>query len=179
VIFHPLEIPGAWVIEPEPRGDDRGFLARSFCRHEFAAHGIAFEIAQTNLSYNRHRGTLRGLHWQAEPQPDAKVVRCIAGAVVDVLADVRPGSPSWGRWLAVELSAANRLSLLVPPGVAHGFQTLVDHSELYYLMSAFYQPALARGVRWDDPHLAIAWPLPEPILSEQDRRWPYLADLPC
>jgi dTDP-4-dehydrorhamnose 3,5-epimerase len=179
VILRALEIAGAHLIELEPRSDERGFLARSFCRHEFAAAGLAFEVVQGNLSGNVRRGTLRGLHWQAAPQAEAKIVRCSAGAVFDVLVDIRPGSPSWGRWLAVELSAANRLSLHIPPGVAHGFQTLADQTELAYLMSAAYEPVLARGLRWDDPQLAIPWPLPEPILSERDRRWPGLADLPC
>ena len=173
--FTPLPLAGAWLIGLEPRADDRGFFARTWCREEFAAHGLDADLAQCNLSWNARRGTLRGLHWQAEPHAETKLVRCIAGAVHDVIVDLRPGSPTYRRWQAVELSAANRTALHIPAGFAHGFQTLTDGSELFYQMSVPYHPAATRGARWDDPAFAIAWPLDNPIVSPRDAALPAFA----
>ncbi len=174
-----LETPlaGAFVIEPERRADDRGFFARSWCREEFAARGLDPALAQCNISYNRRRGTLRGLHYQAAPHGEAKLVRCTRGAVFDVIVDLRPGSPTRGRWHAIELGAENRRMVYAPDGFAHGFQALADDTELFYQMSVPYEPASARGIRFDDPTLAIAWPIADPLVSERDRALPALATL--
>jgi dTDP-4-dehydrorhamnose 3,5-epimerase len=161
-------IAGAVTIELEPLVDERGFFARTFCRREFEARGLESRIAQENISYNARRGTLRGLHYQIAPHEEVKVVSCLAGAIFDVIVDLRPASPSYGRWTAVELSAENRLRLYIPAGVAHGFQTLADHTTVGYQMSEFFAPAAARGVRWDDPTLAIPWPIVPPIISARD-----------
>jgi len=173
--FQPTPLEGALVIELEPLADGRGFFARSFCQEEFRARGLDPAIAQCNVSFNRRRGTLRGLHYQARPHLEAKVVRCTQGAIWDVIVDLRAGSPTLKRWFALELSAENRRALYVPQGFAHGFQTLVDASEVLYQMSEFHRPESARGVRWDDPALAIPWPVASPILSERDRAFPALA----
>jgi dTDP-4-dehydrorhamnose 3,5-epimerase len=172
--FLPTPLAGAFVIELEHLEDERGFFARSFCQDEFRAHGLSPSIAQCNISWNRQRGTLRGLHYQASPHEEARTVRCTRGAVWDVIVDLRQGSATRLRWHAVEVSAENRRALYVPEGFAHGFQTLADDSEVLYQMSEFYHPELARGLRWDDPRLAIKWPLPDPILSERDRSYPLL-----
>jgi dTDP-4-dehydrorhamnose 3,5-epimerase len=172
--FVPTELPGAFVIEVEPYGDERGFFARTFCAREFAEHGLAADFVQCNTSYNHRAGTIRGMHWQAQPNAEAKLVRCTAGAIFDVIVDLRPGSPARGRWLAVELSAATRQMLYVPEGFAHGFQTLRDGSEIAYQMSAAYEPAAARGFRFDDPRLRIPWPLPASSVSKRDRELPFL-----
>ncbi len=156
--FVPTKLAGAFVVEPEPRGDERGFFARTFCRDEFAARGLNTTWVQCNVSFNRRAGTLRGLHWQADPHPEVKLVRCTAGAAFDVIVDLRPGSPTYRQWVAVELSADNRKAVYIPAGFAHGFQTLADGTELFYQMSEFYYPELARGARWDDPALGIEWP---------------------
>jgi dTDP-4-dehydrorhamnose 3,5-epimerase len=174
--FQELELAGAFRIEPEPKADERGFFARTWCRDEFAIRGICCEWVQCNISFNRRRGTLRGLHYQAEPWAEAKLIRCTMGAVFDVVVDLRPASPTHGRWAAVELTAANRRMLFVPEGFAHGFQTLADETELFYQMSQQYRPEAARGVRWDDPGLAIPWPeCRERIISAADRCFPELA----
>jgi dTDP-4-dehydrorhamnose 3,5-epimerase len=176
MIFTPTTIPDVFVIDIEPKEDVRGFFARTACVDEFAAHGLSFQLAQASVSWNARRGTLRGLHYQAAPHGETKIVRCTAGAIYDVALDVRPGSPACGHWIGVELSAANRRSLFLPEGVAHGFQTLADGSEVFYEMTARYHPEAARGVRWNDPKLAIAWPLPDiAFLSETDRALPDLA----
>jgi dTDP-4-dehydrorhamnose 3,5-epimerase len=172
--FLPTSLTGAWLIELEPREDERGFFARTFCEHEFATHGLNVRWPQMNLTGTLRRGMIRGLHYQADPKPEIKLIRCSAGAIFDVVADVRPGSPTFGRWEAHELTAGNRRQLYVPGGFAHGFQCLQDRSEVFYLMSESYEPALARGIRWDDPTLSIRWPLPDPILSERDRALPFL-----
>ncbi len=172
--FLPTPLAGAYVIELERLEDERGFFARSFCQEEFRKHGLRPAIAQCNVSWNRKRGTLRGLHFQAAPHEEAKVVRCTRGAVWDVIVDLREGSPTRLRWHAQELSAENRLAFYVPEGFAHGFQTLTDDTEVLYQMSEYYHPALARGLRWDDPKIRIRWPLPEPMLSERDRSYALL-----
>jgi dTDP-4-dehydrorhamnose 3,5-epimerase len=166
--FRETPLPGAWLIEPEPIADERGHFARAWCAGELKAHGLADAFVQSSTSFNRRRGTLRGLHYQAAPDEEAKLVRCIQGAVFDVVIDLRPGSPTLGRWYAAELSVINGRTLYVPPGCAHGFQTLGDGTEVMYHMSATYRPEAARGVRWNDPTLAIDWPVADPILSERD-----------
>jgi dTDP-4-dehydrorhamnose 3,5-epimerase len=172
VIFRETALRGAWIIELEPREDERGFFARAWCEDEFAEHGLTTRIAQCNISWNARRGTLRGLHFQAEPHAEVKLVRCSRGAVYDVIVDLRPSSPSYTRWAGVELTAENRRTLYVPEGFAHGFQTLSDDTELFYQVSEPYAPAAERGVRWDDPAFGIVWPLTDPILSDKDRVWP-------
>ena len=172
--FTATPLAGSFVVELARMEDERGFFARSFCREEFLAHGLNPAIAQCNLSWNRLKGTLRGMHYQAAPREEAKLVRCTRGAVYDVIVDLREGSPTRHHWYALRLDADNRLGLYVPTGFAHGFQALEDGSEVLYQMSEFYKPELARGLRWDDPRLAIAWPLSDPIVSERDRAHPLL-----
>jgi dTDP-4-dehydrorhamnose 3,5-epimerase len=172
--FEPTPLRGAFVVALERVEDERGFFARSYCEAEFRARGLNPAVAQCNVSWNRRKGTLRGLHFQAEPHEEAKLVRCTRGAIWDVIVDLRAGSPTRLRWHAVELSADNRLALYVPEGFAHGFQTLQDDSEVLYQMAESYRPELARGVPWNDPKLGIAWPLADPILSARDRSYPSL-----
>ncbi len=170
--FIPLELSGAFLLELELIEDDRGFFARTFCRREFERRGLDPTVAQCNLSLNRRQGTLRGMHYQSPPRAEAKLVRCVRGAVHDVILDLRPASPTYCRWVSVTLTASNNRLLYIPHGLAHGFQTLEDDTELFYQMSEFYAPAYARGVRWNDPAFGIDWPLRDPIMSEQDRSWP-------
>lgn len=173
--FLETTLVGAYVVEPEPVEDERGFFARNFCRDEFAARGLSPEVAQTSTSYNRLRGTLRGLHYQTDPFPETKLVRCVAGAIYDVIVDLRPASPTFARWFGVTLSAANRLALYVPEHFAHGFQTLADDSEVFYQISEFHHPECARGLRWDDPAFGIEWPLGVACISARDRGYPDFA----
>jgi dTDP-4-dehydrorhamnose 3,5-epimerase len=165
-------ISSAFLIEPERREDERGFFARTWCQREFEEHGLDARLVQCSISYNRTAGTLRGMHFQREPHVEAKLVRCTAGAIHDVILDLRPSSPTYLSWISVELTAANRLALYVPAGLAHGFQTLVDDTEVFYQISEFYHPESADGVRWDDPAFRIRWPLPNPILSPRDKQYP-------
>ncbi len=167
--FQELSIQGAYLISPPRHGDARGFLMRAFCREAFRKGGVAFEPVQANFSYSRSAGTLRGLHYQAPPHAEAKLVCCCAGAVFDVLVDLRPQSPTFGRWAGVQLSADAPQLLYVPERCAHGFETLRDESAVHYMTSHPYSPASERGVRWDDPALAITWPLPPAVLSPKDR----------
>lgn len=171
MIFHETALHGLWLIEPERIADERGFFARVYCENEFRAHGIEFRMVQANVSYNHHSGTLRGMHFQAEPHGEAKLIRCISGSLYDVIIDLVPTSPTFRLWTAIELSAANRLSLYVPPGMAHGFQTLTDDTEVLYQMGEFYYPELARGLRYDDPAFKINWPLPISVISERDQSY--------
>lgn len=152
--------------------DERGFFARSFCQGEFRQRGLDSRIAQTNVSFNRRRGTLRGMHFQARPHAEAKVVRCTQGAIWDVIVDLRPESPTFKHWYGVELSAANRRSLYVPEDFAHGFQTLTEDAEVLYLMSQMYHADAARGVLWNDPAFGIEWPIADPTMSDRDRAFP-------
>jgi dTDP-4-dehydrorhamnose 3,5-epimerase len=175
VIFEELALPGAFVLRLEERGDDRGFFARSWCSREFAAHGLADRVVQANVSYNRRRGTLRGMHWQEGAAAETKLVRCTSGALYDVIVDLRRDSPTFRRWIGVELTARNRLMLYVPEGFAHGFQTLEDDTEAFYQVSQYYTPGAERGLRHDDPAIGIAWPMPVAVISEKDRSWPDLA----
>ena len=168
----PTALAGAYVIDVEAAADERGFFARTFCREEFAAHGLRLTFVQANLSSNRREGTLRGMHFQAPPYEEGKLLCCSRGAIYDVILDLRPGSSTFGRWESFELSARNRRLLYVPEGIAHGFQTLEDESDVFYLMTQSYHPEAARGVRWNDPAFAIAWPSRSPILSERDASYP-------
>lgn len=173
--FTESPIPGAWTIDPTPHVDERGRFWRAWCAEEFAAHGITFAPVQGNMGSSHRAGTLRGLHFQAVPHPEAKLVRCTRGAVFDVLVDVRPGSRTYGRWFGVDLTAENGRMLYVPPLCAHGYQTLEDDAEIYYLTSAAYAPQSVRGLRFDDPIVGIRWPLPPTAVSDQDQGWPLLA----
>jgi dTDP-4-dehydrorhamnose 3,5-epimerase len=176
--FLPTSLPGVFVVELELHEDDRGFLARTYCEKEFHDHGLNTHWPQCNLTLTNKRGMLRGLHYQADPKPEIKLIRCAVGAIFDVLADVRPASPTFGRWEAFELTGANHRTLYVPGGIAHGFQCLTDHCEVFYQMSELYYPDLARGVRWNDPQLGIRWPIANPQLSARDQQLPLLGTKP-
>lgn len=175
MIITPTAIPDVCLVDLDLREDDRGFFARSFCREEFLAAGLSPAVEQCNVSFNHRAGTLRGMHYQLESAPEAKLVRCTRGAIVDVVVDVRPASPTYLQHVAVELSAENRRALYVPPLFAHGYQTLVDATEVTYQVSAPYTPGVERGLRHDDPELALSWPLPVTVISDKDASWPLLA----
>jgi dTDP-4-dehydrorhamnose 3,5-epimerase len=171
--FNETRLPGAYLVEPEPIADERGFFARAWCQKEFQAHDLTDQFVQCNLAYNRSRGTLRGLHFQRSPHREVKVVRCTMGRIFDVIVDLRPQSPTHRHWAGYELSAENRKMLYIPKGFAHGYVTLSDHSEIYYQVSAFYAPQSEGGVRWNDPAFGIKWPEITPlIISSKDRKWP-------
>lgn len=172
--FEPTAITGAFIIDLEPHGDERGFFARTFCRREFEKLGIDPHIAQCNLCHNRYAGTIRGLHYQASPSAESKLIRCIRGAIHDVIVDLRPNSPSYLAKVAVDLSAENRRALFVPALCAHGYQTLVDDTEIFYQAADFYAPDCERGLRYNDPALHLTWPLPVSHLSSKDANWPLL-----
>lgn len=175
--FQELPLAGAFLLEIERREDERGFFGRSWCARECEALGLDTRVAQCNLSYNPRRGTLRGLHYQVAPHSEAKVVTCMRGAIWDLIVDLRPESPTYRRWHAEELSGTSLRALYIPEGFAHGFQTLKEDTLVHYQMSEFYHPECARGIRWDDPALAIVWPEP-PVggreISERDRAHPLL-----
>jgi dTDP-4-dehydrorhamnose 3,5-epimerase len=166
-----MKIAGACAIEPERHTDDRGSFARAWCQREFEAHGLDARFVQASLSVNLRRGTLRGMHYSVAPHAEAKLVRCVKGAIYDVLLDLREGSATYLLWLAEPLTRDNGVALFVPAGVAHGFETLEDESDVLYQMSEFYDPTCARGVRWDDPVFGIRWPLDKPVLSVRDRNY--------
>jgi len=174
VRFEETPLTGAFVIEIEPHADDRGFFARTYCAREFEEHGLETRVVQANLSYNRSKGTLRGMHYQAPPAGEAKLVRCIRGAIHDVIVDLRPDSPTYLQHVGVDLTAENRRALFVPALFAHGFQTLEDEVEVFYQVSEFYTPGAERGLRHDDPALGISWPLPVSEISDKDRSWDLL-----
>jgi len=177
MIFEATPLAGAYAIVPEPKPDDRGFFARLFCRTAFAEHGLDPHLDQISMSYNVHAGTVRGLHLQRPPAGETKLVRVTAGAVFDVIVDVRDASATFGRWFGIELSAANRKLLYIPQGFAHGFQTLAPDTEVTYHISRPYSPEHATGLFYNDPDLAIAWPLGEPsVISARDTTWPPLRD---
>ena len=165
------EIAGVMIIEPERLCDERGFFARTWCRKEFEERGLPVEWVQSNVSFNAKRGTLRGLHYQAAPHGEVKLVRCTMGAIYDVVVDLRIGSPTYRHSIGVELSAENRLALYIPDGCAHGFQTLTHNCEVLYQMGAEYHAPAARGVRWDDPAFAITWPLSPTVVSARDQAY--------
>lgn len=174
--FHPLSLAGAFRIEIEPIRDHRGYNARSFCRHEFETHGLRSHFVQSNVIANGPRGTLRGFHYQVPPHAEAKLFRVTCGAIHDVIIDLRPGSPTYRRWLALELAASATTMLYVPEGFAQGFQTLADDTELTYQVSAPYAPDHGRGIRHDDPAFGIPWPLQPTAISDKDRSWPDFED---
>ncbi|HET9986326.1 MAG TPA: dTDP-4-dehydrorhamnose 3,5-epimerase [Longimicrobiales bacterium] len=172
MIFTETPLAGAYLIDPEPIEDERGFFARAWCRRELEALGLETRVAQCSISYNRRRGTLRGMHYQAAPFEEVKVVRCIRGSIFDAIIDLRPGSPTFGRHFAVELGAEDRRALYVPRGFAHGFQALEDATEVHYQISEFHSPEHARGVRWNDPAFGIRWPIPDPVILDRDAAYP-------
>lgn len=174
--FTETDLPGAYIIDPERLEDDRGFFARTWCQNEFSKYSLTDNFVQANIAYNKHKGILRGMHFQTEPYQEDKLVRCTSGAIVDVIIDLRPESPAYTRWVAVELTGKNRRMLYVPKGFAHGYQTLEADSEVFYQVSQFYTPQAEQGVRWDDPRFSIQWPDDERIISDKDKNWPDYVD---
>jgi dTDP-4-dehydrorhamnose 3,5-epimerase len=172
--FTPTKLPGAYIIEPQPHADSRGLFARTFCANEFRAQGLVDVFVQCNTSWNVSKGTLRGLHFQLSPSSEVKLIRCTAGALWDVIVDLRPQSATYLQYVAVELTASNRSALYIPEMFAHGFQTLEEGTEVFYQMSQFYAPKLARGIRYDDPKIGITWPLPVTSISDLDLSWTLL-----
>ncbi len=179
MIITPTALAGVFVVDVEPVADSRGFFARTFCAREFAAAGLAPETAQCGVAFNRVAATIRGMHWAAEPVRETKLVRCTRGAVFDVVVDVRPRSGTYLRHVAVELTADSRRALFVPAGLAHGYQTLVDTTEVTYQMNVPFEPGHERGARYDDPRLGISWPLAATAVSAKDRAWPPLEAPPA
>jgi len=174
--FIETPVQSAFLIEPKVIGDDRGYFMRAFCANEFKKIGIHLPVVQANLAGSKHRGTLRGLHYQAKPHEEGKLVRCTQGSVFDVVLDIREGSSSYGQWYGTELTSTNQNMLFVPPGCAHGYLTLEDDTDVYYLVSEYYSPGAEKGIRWNDSQFDIDWPLKEdPILSEKDQVWPDFA----
>lgn len=171
--FKPTTLSGVYIIEPELIEDKRGFFARTFCRKEFEVHGLNPKLVQCNISFNKEKGTLRGMHYQAKPYEEVKLVRCTKGAIYDVIIDLSPKSPTFKKWVVAELNEENRFMIYIPEGLAHGFQTLQDNTEVFYQMSEFYHSECARGVRWDDPAFGIEWPISDIIISERDRSYAY------
>lgn len=169
--FHETKLKGSYMIQYEPFHDERGYFERTFCKKEFEDHGLGSTVVQCNASYNKHKGTLRGMHYQVAPYEEIKLVRCIAGSIYDVIVDLRPGSPAYCQWFATELSSTNGRAMYIPEGFAHGFQTLEDNSMVLYNMSSFYSPGHARGVRWNDPAFNIKWPYNDPIISRKDSEY--------
>ncbi len=174
MIFQPSPLPGAFTIEMQRLEDERGFFARSYCAEQFAVRGLSATMPQSSVSFNARRATLRGLHYQAEPHAEDKLVRCTAGSIYDVIVDLRPDSPMHRRWFATELSAENHRSLYVPKGVAHGFITLREDTEVLYMISVPYVPGFDRGIRWNDPAIGIIWPLEPTVVSARDAAHPLL-----
>jgi dTDP-4-dehydrorhamnose 3,5-epimerase len=172
MLFSPTALAGAWVVEPERLADERGYFARTWCAEELAARGLEPRLAQCSVSFNHRRWTLRGLHYQAPPSAEVKIVRCARGALYDVAIDLRPDSTTFRRWIGVELTADNGRALYVPRGFAHGFLTLADATEVSYQISAPYHPAAARGVRYDDPFFGVVWPGPVEVIAARDRDYP-------
>jgi dTDP-4-dehydrorhamnose 3,5-epimerase len=171
--FEPIDMPGLWLLELEPIHDDRGYFTRSWCRRELEEHGLCGQFVQGNISYNRREGTLRGMHWQAEPHGEIKLVRAVRGGIFDVVVDVRPDSPTYRQWRGFEFRADDFRVLYIPHGIAHGFQTLTDDAQVQYEMSTPYHPASARGARWNDPAFGIDWPACDGrIISDRDAAFP-------
>jgi dTDP-4-dehydrorhamnose 3,5-epimerase len=170
--FTETGIADAWVVDPSPHEDERGRFMRAWCAREFAEHNVDFSPVQANMGFSVQRGTLRGMHYQVAPALEAKLVRCTRGTIFDVVLDLRRNSSTYGQWCGVELSAQNGRMLFVPEHCGHGYQTLEDNTEMFYMTSAFYTPSAVRGIRFDDPAFGIAWPLPPTVVSEQDRNWP-------
>lgn len=174
MIITQTELYDAYIIELNKREDERGFFARSFCEKKLLEHGITFQVVQANISYNHHKHTLRGMHYQANPHEEAKLIRCPKGAIFDVIIDLRVDSPTYMEWTGIELTEQNLRMLYVPKGFAHGFITLVDETEVVYLMSEFYKPEAGKGIRWNDPAFDIDWPATPKVISEKDKSWPDL-----
>jgi dTDP-4-dehydrorhamnose 3,5-epimerase len=173
MMFQELALQGAYLIEPERQEDSRGFFARTWCRREFEALGLEVRLEQCSVSFNTLRNTIRGMHYQAAPHGEVKLVRCTRGAVFDVIVDLRPASPTFGKWASAGLDESNRRALYIPAGFAHGFQTLADGTEVFYQMCGTFEPSAARGVRWDDPAFAIDWPPADSrVISDRDRAYP-------
>jgi len=172
MLFVPTLLPGAFLVEPEPHRDERGFFARTWGQREFEAFGLNPKIAECSLSVTDRRGTLRGMHYQVSPYQEAKLIRCVRGALHDVIVDLRPGSPTFRQWTSAELDAESRRMLYIPKGMAHGYMTLTDDVEAHYHVSAPYTPECAGGVAWDDPAFGIAWPFAPTVMSDRDRSWP-------
>lgn len=176
MIFRETALKGVRIIELEPHSDERGQFVRTWCREEFASHGLDVELAQGSISINPQQGTMRGLHWQAAPHGEVKVVRCARGAIYDVVVDIDDSSPTFGKWIGVTLTPQSQLMLYIPKGFAHGFQTLVDDTEVSYLLSSPYVAGAGRGLRYDDPVFGIDWPLRVTRISERDKSWPLLRE---
>jgi dTDP-4-dehydrorhamnose 3,5-epimerase len=174
MIFTESRLSGAYLVDVERLTDERGFFARSYCAEEFAARGLGPELRQCSVSYNAHKGTLRGMHYQSAPHEEHKLVRCTAGAIFDVIVDIRATSPTYRHWFGAELTAGNHRSLFIPPGFAHGFVSLADDTEVYYMISVAHAPQASRGFRWNDPAFAIEWPLPPAVISARDAAYPLL-----
>jgi dTDP-4-dehydrorhamnose 3,5-epimerase len=174
MLFKQTKLKGAYIIDTEPKKDERGFFARSYCRKEFAAAGLKLLIKQSSISYNKKRGTLRGLHYQIDPYRESKLISCPIGAIYDVIIDLRKNSSTYRQWIGLKLSAENHKMLYIPEGFAHGFQTLKDNTIVFYQMSEFYHPESARGLRWDDPALAIKWPIKNSTISLKDKSYIFL-----
>jgi dTDP-4-dehydrorhamnose 3,5-epimerase len=172
MIFIETQLQGAFIVDLERQEEERGFFARIWCQREFEQRGLNSRFVQCNISYNAKKGTLRGMHYQIPPHAEAKLVRCIRGALYDVIIDLRQESHTFRRWISVELTAENRKALYIPEGFAHGFQTLMDDTEVLYQMSEFYHPECALGVRWDDPAFHISWPPGPRIISSKDQQYP-------
>ena len=172
--FRETPVAGAWLIDPDPHEDERGRFLRAWCSREFKEHGLGFLPVQANMGLSVRKGTIRGMHFQAAPALEAKLIRCTRGSMFDVVLDLRPNSASYGTWHGAELSADNGRMLFVPEQCAHGYQTLEDDTEMYYLTSQFYTPSVASGVRFNDPAFDIEWPLPASVVSDQDRNWPLI-----
>lgn len=172
MVFTETKLSGAFLIDIDRKEDVRGFFARVFCIDEFRAHGLNPTVAQCSISFNPRKATLRGMHWQVEPKAEAKLIRCTRGAIFDVIVDLRFNSPTRLQHVALELTQENRRMLYIPGEFAHGFQTLADDAEVFYQMTESFTPEYARGARWNDPAFRVAWPLPDPIISERDRSWP-------
>jgi len=171
MLFNPTHLAGALLLEPEQISDERGFFARTWCQHEFADNGLNANLVQCNISYNKARGTLRGMHYQKEPHAEAKLVRCTQGAIYDVIVDLRADSKTFTQWYGAELTAANRKALYIPEGFAHGFITIEDDTEVLYQMSEFFHAECASGARWNDPVFSIQWPIDVKVISERDRNY--------
>ena len=172
MIFTETKLAGAYLIQPEIKTDERGFFARVWCQNEFQEKGLDSNLVQCNISYNKIKGTVRGMHYQIAPYQEVKLVQCTQGAIYDIIIDIRPDSPTFKQWVGVELTASNRYILYIPKDFAHGFQTLTDNTEVFYQMSQFYQPEAARGIRWDDPSFDMNWLVPITLISEKDKHYP-------
>jgi dTDP-4-dehydrorhamnose 3,5-epimerase len=172
MLFTETKLKGAYLIDIEKKVDDRGFFARAWCQKEFQERGLPPQFVQSNISWNKRKGTLRGMHRQVAPYEECKLIRCTRGAIYDVILDLRRDSPTFGKWLGFELTGENRRSLFVPVGFAVGFQTLEDESEVLYLMSEFYRPGAEQGVRYNDPAFGFEWPIEVTVIAEKDKSWP-------